>query len=178
MHQLEFYINIEGHFPLLRLCENHYKAQAIVFEDYTHWHILQYTSSNVAKPQNPHKRSRSMSHAISCKAPWHASLCLRALTTILEDDCESAEIKSDKEQCDDDFEEDHKKEQCNGNEANDDSGNDNGEKHEGDDEVNGKGAINEDDIVVDETVNGVDQLKNAGYNDMTMTMNFSLFAIR
>ena len=35
-HQLEFYIDTEAMYPLLRLCENHDKAETICYSDY-HW---------------------------------------------------------------------------------------------------------------------------------------------
>ena len=36
--QLEFYVKIEEKFPILRLCEYHYKAETIAFSDYSHWY--------------------------------------------------------------------------------------------------------------------------------------------
>ena len=40
--QLEFYVKIEAKFPILRLGENHYKADTIAFSDYSHWYDKRY----------------------------------------------------------------------------------------------------------------------------------------
>jgi hypothetical protein len=40
--QLEFHIKIEAKYPILWLCENHYKADTIAFSDYSHWYDKQY----------------------------------------------------------------------------------------------------------------------------------------
>jgi hypothetical protein len=37
-HQLELFIKIEAKFLILRLCDNHYKAESIAFSDYSHWY--------------------------------------------------------------------------------------------------------------------------------------------
>ncbi|KAF8268672.1 hypothetical protein EI94DRAFT_1800193 [Lactarius quietus] len=37
-YQLEFFIKMEHKFPLLRLCDGHYKTEAVAFADYSHWH--------------------------------------------------------------------------------------------------------------------------------------------
>ena len=68
-HQLEFYLKIEAKFPLLRLCENHYKAESIAFSDYSHWYNIQYppNSEPDAKPSQPRKRSRTASPTKSRK---------------------------------------------------------------------------------------------------------------
>ena len=50
--QLEFYIKIEEKFPILRLCEHHYKAETIAFADYSHWYdkIYPYAGEEDIKP--------------------------------------------------------------------------------------------------------------------------------
>ena len=40
--QMEFYVKIEDKFPILRLGENHYKADTIAFSDYSHWYNKRY----------------------------------------------------------------------------------------------------------------------------------------
>ena len=40
--QLDFYLKIEEKFPILRLCEHHYKAETIAFSDYSHWYDHQF----------------------------------------------------------------------------------------------------------------------------------------
>ncbi|KAF8259066.1 hypothetical protein EI94DRAFT_1707417 [Lactarius quietus] len=37
-YQLEFFVKMEHKFPLLRLCDGHYKTEAVAFADYSHWH--------------------------------------------------------------------------------------------------------------------------------------------
>ena len=37
-HQMKFIVEIEAKFPLLRLCDNHYKAESIAYTDYSHWY--------------------------------------------------------------------------------------------------------------------------------------------
>lgn len=37
-HQLQFYLRIEAKHSILRLCDNHYKAESIATCDYTHWY--------------------------------------------------------------------------------------------------------------------------------------------
>ena len=58
-HQLKFYLKIEAKFPLLWLCENHYKAESTAFSNYSHWYNIQYclNPNPDAKPSRPQKRS-------------------------------------------------------------------------------------------------------------------------
>jgi hypothetical protein len=44
--QLKFYVKIEAKYPLLWLCENHYKADTIAFSDYSHWYDKQYLDNS------------------------------------------------------------------------------------------------------------------------------------
>ncbi|KAF8267181.1 hypothetical protein EI94DRAFT_1701207 [Lactarius quietus] len=37
-YQLEFFVKMEYKFPLLHLCDGHYKTEAVAFADYSHWH--------------------------------------------------------------------------------------------------------------------------------------------
>ncbi|KAF8264138.1 hypothetical protein EI94DRAFT_1703485 [Lactarius quietus] len=37
-YQLEFFVKMEYKFPLLHLCNGHYKTEAVAFNDYLHWH--------------------------------------------------------------------------------------------------------------------------------------------
>jgi hypothetical protein len=37
-HCLEFWLRLEHMYPFLHLCANHYKADAVATEDYTHWY--------------------------------------------------------------------------------------------------------------------------------------------
>ena len=39
-HQLQYFLRIEAKYPILRLCENHYKAESIPHRDYTHWYSV------------------------------------------------------------------------------------------------------------------------------------------
>lgn len=48
--QLEFYFKIEAKYPLLRLCENHYKAELIPFSDYSHLFDKQFPSGDKPEP--------------------------------------------------------------------------------------------------------------------------------
>ncbi|KAF8265976.1 hypothetical protein EI94DRAFT_1803705 [Lactarius quietus] len=69
MRQLEFCIALERHYPLLRLCNNHYKAKVFAHEDYTHWFKAKYPPpSDNAKTDSPWNRSGSTTHAILCNA--------------------------------------------------------------------------------------------------------------
>ncbi|KAF8267776.1 hypothetical protein EI94DRAFT_1700763 [Lactarius quietus] len=61
MWQLEFCIALERHYPLLRLCDNHYKAKVFTHEAYTHWFKANYPPSQDAKTDSPSKRSPSNS---------------------------------------------------------------------------------------------------------------------
>jgi hypothetical protein len=57
--QLEFYIKIEAKYPLLRLCENHYKAESISFSDYSHWYDKRFPSGDEPAPTRVCKHSHT-----------------------------------------------------------------------------------------------------------------------
>ncbi len=41
-HQMEYWLDIEAKYPILRFCDNHYKANSIAISDYSHWHSSRY----------------------------------------------------------------------------------------------------------------------------------------
>jgi hypothetical protein len=61
-HQLEFFIKIEAKFPILRLCDNHYKAESIMFSDYLHWYNAWHSPEKVLA----RKRKRDLAVHSTC----------------------------------------------------------------------------------------------------------------
>lgn len=68
-HQ-EYWRRIESAFPILRLCENHYKADAIAHADYSHWYGARYPDSDSKTDKK--KCSRTPSPALTRKARRHS----------------------------------------------------------------------------------------------------------
>ena len=60
--QMEFYGKIEDKFPILRLGENHYKADTIAFSDYSHWYDKRY-------PDNPDDKDKDDPNPDPAPAP-------------------------------------------------------------------------------------------------------------
>jgi hypothetical protein len=60
--QQEFFLKIEHKYPLLRLCENHYKAECVSFSDYSHWYDKWFPDDDdKPEPARLRKRSRTAS---------------------------------------------------------------------------------------------------------------------
>ncbi|KAH9011116.1 hypothetical protein EDB84DRAFT_1569964 [Lactarius hengduanensis] len=64
----EFWRRIEAKYPVLLLCDSHYKANSIATQDYTHWYQARYPDS-VAPEASGQKRSRTASPVLSRKSP-------------------------------------------------------------------------------------------------------------
>ena len=54
--QLKYYLKIEAKYPILRLCENHYKAESIAFTDYSHWFPVQYPGFSSTPDPDPNSK--------------------------------------------------------------------------------------------------------------------------
>ena len=92
--RLEFYVKIENKYPLLRHCDNHYKAESIAFCDYSHWYDKWFPAGNdeIDSPTRVRKRSRSASQVKSQKGGRLVKKARRMVKT--EDAVESSSDKS------------------------------------------------------------------------------------
>ena len=74
-YQREYWRRIEAAYPVLRLCDGHYKADSIPFSDYSHWYDVRYPDpDNEPKARGrTRKRSRTATPALGRKVR-HRSL--------------------------------------------------------------------------------------------------------
>jgi hypothetical protein len=104
--QLEFYIKIEAKYPLLQLCENHYKAKSISFSNYSHWYDKRFPSGDEPAPAQVRKCSRTTkSHKgpRPAKKAWDLKKAQGSGNSSSEysspDDSSSEDESSDEEDC-------------------------------------------------------------------------------
>jgi hypothetical protein len=73
--RLEFWLKLKNEYPLLRLCTNHYKADSVAIEDYTHWHKSYYPNCDGALNSKSAscKRRRAALPVHARKSQWCGS---------------------------------------------------------------------------------------------------------
>ena len=129
--RMEFWLKLENKYPLLRLCANHYKANSVASEDYTHWHKTRYPNRDGAldSGSTSRKRRRAALPVHARKSQRRGSRSRRVSMLRIEDDDEDDEA----------VEEVRVGRESNDYEEDDDGDNEvhegDGEDHEGDDEV-------------------------------------------
>lgn len=79
--RLDFWLRLERVHPFLRLCANHYKADAITTSDYTHWYNA-----------HIHKRQRPVTPVTTRKVRRTSSLSRRSRRRIEDDEDEDDDI--------------------------------------------------------------------------------------
>ena len=94
-HLMEFWLRLERSYPFLRLCANHYKADAVATSDYTNWY-----NNHVRKRRRVAKPARAR------KSRPYNSPSRRGSRRRIEDEDESDDaVESDEQHSDDDYEE-------------------------------------------------------------------------
>ena len=82
-HRFEFWLRLEYLYPFLRLCANHYKADAVATCDYTHWY-----NNHIRKRRRETKPARAQkSPRGNGSSRWSTRLCIED-----EDDDDEVEV--------------------------------------------------------------------------------------
>jgi hypothetical protein len=121
--RLEFWLKLERVYPFLRLCTNHYKANAVATRDYTHWYKAQFSPTR-ALHSSLQKRGRVTKPVRVRKSRRSSSLLCRVSWPHIEDDNEDddvveAEVEVQEESVDDD---DDDEDQVDAEDENEDDG--------------------------------------------------------
>ncbi|KAI9428728.1 hypothetical protein H4582DRAFT_2066602 [Lactarius indigo] len=94
----EYWRRVEAKYPILRLCDSHYKANSIPTIDYTHWYQMRYPN-NETPTDSVRKRSHTASPAVAWKSRRIGrSSGPRSRRQIVDDDEEEEDFNFDEEE--------------------------------------------------------------------------------
>ncbi|KAI9435308.1 hypothetical protein H4582DRAFT_2059567 [Lactarius indigo] len=94
----EYWRRVEAKYPILRLCDSHYKANSIPTIDYTHWYQMRYPN-NETPTDSVRKRSHTASPAVARKSRRIGrSSGPRSRRQIVDDDEEEEDFNFDEEE--------------------------------------------------------------------------------
>ncbi|KAI9436449.1 hypothetical protein H4582DRAFT_2058743 [Lactarius indigo] len=97
-HHREYWWRVEAKYPILRLCDSHYKANSIPTIDYTHWYQMRYPD-NETPTDSIRKCLHTASPVVARKSRWiGCSLGPRSRRQIVDDDEEEEDFNFDKEE--------------------------------------------------------------------------------
>ncbi|KAI9442343.1 hypothetical protein H4582DRAFT_2054808 [Lactarius indigo] len=97
-HHREYWRRVKAKYPILQLCDSHYKANSIPTIDYTHWYQMRYPN-NETPTDSIRKRSHTASPAVARKSRRIGrSSGPRSRRQIVDDDEEEEDFNFDEEE--------------------------------------------------------------------------------